>query len=267
MFPMPLFLILLAVSLALCAVGFKRFVWFMSVGYGVSTAGIGAALLIASLVKGETSLVYIIQCLLFLVYGVRLGGFLLVRELKNKSYRAKLDEIGANSAPPVFVMVCMWLVCGALYVCQCSPAAYRLSNSLASAPNAFAVLGVVVSAAGIVLEAVADKQKSAQKAKNPAMPAMEGLFKISRCPNYFGEMVFWTGVLLSGIGAVQGWQWLIAAVGYVAIIYIMISGAKRLETRHNKNYGAKPEYKAYADSTPILVPFIPVYHLVKEEKK
>ena len=34
--------ILYLVSLACCCIGFFRFVWFMSVGYGLSTAGIGA---------------------------------------------------------------------------------------------------------------------------------------------------------------------------------------------------------------------------------
>ena len=42
-------------------------------------------------------------------------------------------------------------------------------------------------------------------------------------------------------------------------------GAQRLEKRQNKNYGSLPEYQAYVKKTPILVPFIPVYHLVKEK--
>lgn len=45
----------------------------------------------------------------------------------------------------------------------------------------------------------------------------------------------------------------------------MFSGAKRLETRQNKNYGDKQEYRDYANKTPILIPFVPLYHLVKEK--
>ena len=99
------------------------------------------------------------------------------------------------------------------------------------------------------------------------MPAMTGLYKFSRCPNYFGEIVFWTGLLVSGINILQGWQWLIALLGYVTIFAIMVKGAMRLEARHIKNYGDKEEYRKYADSTPILFPFIPLYHMVKEDKK
>lgn len=270
LFKMPEFFILFIVSLVLCCVGFKRFVWFMSVGYGISAAGIGAALFVMALVKGEYSVIYLIQCLLFVVYGVRLGGFLLVRELKNKNYQSKMNEIGMNAAPPIFVSIFMWIYCGVIYVFQASAPVYRLVNGGAAAPNAFAYIGTVISAAGIILEALSDKQKSAQKAKNPGMPAMEGLFKMCRCPNYFGEILFWTGAFLSGIGIVNGAQWIIAVIGYVEIVFIMFSGAKRLEKRHIKNYGDKPEYNAYADHTPILIPLLPVYHMVKpgeEDKK
>ena len=45
----------------------------------------------------------------------------------------------------------------------------------------------------------------------------------------------------------------------------MFSGAKRLEIRQNKNYGDKEEYRNYVKRTPILIPFIPLYHLAKEK--
>lgn len=266
LFKMPEFAILFAASLLFCCIGFKRFIWFISVGYGLSAAGIGLTLFIMSLVKGETSVIYLIQCVLVIVYGIRLGGFLLARELKNKSYQAKMDSIGMNTKTPIFVSFFMWLYCGFIYVCQAGTACYRLVNGFASQPNAAVYIGVIISAIGIILEAAADKQKSAQKGKNPGMPAMEGLFRLCRCPNYFGEILFWTGVFISGFGAVKGVQWIIAILGYVEIVGVMFSGAKRLETRHIKNYGDKPEYNAYADKTPILIPFLPLYHMTTPEK-
>ena len=93
-----------------------------------------------------------------------------------------------------------------------------------------------------------------------------GLYRIVRCPNYLGEMIFWTGVTLSAIGGVVYWgQWVVIAIGYIGIIYVMFSGARRLEIRQDKNYGADPEYQNYVKTVPILLPFIPLYS-VKDHK-
>ena len=37
-----------------------------------------------------------------------------------------------------------------------------------------------------------------------------------------------------------------------------------IEGRQMKRYGDDPQYNAYADSTPIIIPFLPVYHLNKK---
>ena len=98
------------------------------------------------------------------------------------------------------------------------------------------------------------------------MVAREGLYRIVRCPNYFGEITFWTGILVSGITAYQGaGQWIMAIAAYICIVYIMFNGAQRLEKRQMKRYAGNAEYKAYADTTPILIPFLPIYHLNKTE--
>ncbi len=262
MFP-ELYWVFFVVALVCCSIGFKRFVWFMSVGYGLASAGIGLTMFIVSLTKGF-NLLFLIQCILFMVYGIRLGGFLLVRELKNESYRKKMAEVGGDAKVPFFVAIIMWLMMGAMYTCQSSGAIYRLLNGASN--NVWLVVGIIVSAIGIVIEALADKQKGEAKKINPDMPAMQGLYKMCRCPNYFGEILFWTGSILSGIGAVSGKQWILVILGYVLIVIVMMSGAKRVETRHIKHYGDKKEYNDYADHTPLIIPLIPLYHMTSKEK-
>ncbi len=251
------------VALICSSIGFKRFIWFMTVGYGLASAGIGLALFILSLMK-NFNVLFLIQALLFIIYGIRLGGFLLIREMKNENYRKKLSEAGGDVQPPLPVAFIMWIVMGMLYVCQSSAPIYRLLNGASN--NFFLIIGIIVSLVGIVLETLADKQKSADKLKNPNMPSMNGLYKICRCPNYFGEMLFWTGSLISAIGAVYGKQWILVIIGYALIICIMMSGAKRVETRHIKSYGDKQEYNDYADHTPLIIPLIPFYHMTSKEK-
>lgn len=266
--------ILLIVSAVICLVGFYKYVYFLSVGYGLSVAGLGVAMAVLYVLTGGNagnpdpnsyySIPVLIQCVLCVVYGIRLGGFLLVREIKSAAYRKTLNS-QTDKPMPFFVKVTLWLCCAALYVMQVSPIWYRISNLRSS--ETLAWVGCLVMLTGILLEGIADKQKSAAKEKNPDMPAMDGLFKMCRCPNYFGEVVFWTGIFISGLNIMTGWQWLVAAFGYVCIVYIMFNGAKRLEKRHIKNYGSKPEYIAYADHTPILIPLLPIYHMVKKEER
>jgi len=259
-------LFFLAASALVCSIGFYRFVWFLSVGYGLAAAGIGATMLVYALVTGNWSVGVIILCLLYLCYGIRLGVFLLVREIKNIQYREKLKEVGGETKVPVFVAFFMWILLAILYVTQSAAPMYRILNGAQNASPVALYIGIAISALGILMEAFADKQKSEEKKIHPDMPAMNGLYKLCRCPNYFGEILFWTGSVVSGIGAVQGAQWAVVLFGYVCITFIMISGAKRVETRHIRHYGGKPEYEAYANSTPILIPFLPIYHATTPEK-
>ena len=79
------FLIAFAVALVMCAVGYKKFVWFISIGYGFAVAGIGVAMFV--MFWKSLEVVTVILSLLCIVYGLRLGLYLLRRELKSKSYQ------------------------------------------------------------------------------------------------------------------------------------------------------------------------------------
>ena len=251
--------IILGVCALLSAVGFYKFVYFLSVGYGFAVCGSGAAILV---LYWETLTPWtVVLCLLFMAYGIRLGGFLLWREIKSASYRKTLHEATGSGKPmPVFVKIAIWVCVALMYTTQVSPVLYRAANGDQGGP--MAIVGAVVMALALLLESTADRQKTAAKNENPRRFCDRGLYKLVRCPNYLGELLFWTGVLLSGTGALQGAaQWIVAVIGWVLIVYVMFSGAKRLELRQNKSYGSDPEYRAYVEKTPIILPFIPLYHL------
>lgn len=259
--------IILAVCAVLCAVGFYKFVYFLSIGYGFAVAGGGIAILILAMVNGWSDGVLwlaILQTLLFLAYGVRLSGFLLVREIKNAAYRNTLKEAtGDDKKMPLFVLISIWVCVAILYTAQVSPMLYRYMNG--AKDIVVPLIGAAVSVCGLLLESVADNQKSAQKKENPDMVATKGLYKIVRCPNYLGEIIFWTGIFISGITAYSGFgQWLMAIIAYVCIVFIMFNGAQRLEKRQMARYGDNEEYNTYANKTPIIIPLLPIYHLNKK---
>jgi steroid 5-alpha reductase family enzyme len=171
-------------------------------------------------------------------------------------------EIKDGSTMKMAAKVSIWVSCAFLYVLQVSPVLFRLENKGGS--DVVCIVGAIIMALGILLESLSDMQKSKAKSKNPGRFCDSGLYKIVRCPNYLGEVIFWTGVLVTGVNILNGfWQWSAAIFGYVCIVYIMFGGARSLEIRQNKNYGNDPEYQNYVKTTPILLPFVPLYSVEK----
>jgi len=256
-----IFLILFAVAMVISALGFKKFVWFISLGYGFSISGIGIALLI--FFSSNLTVLSVIFSALLIVYGVRLGGFLMIREIKSASYNATMKrEIKDGSSMNFFLKILCWLTCALLYVCEASPVWFRLQNAASDDVTGWVGLGIMV--VGLILESVADFTKNKSKKKNPKRFCDAGVFKLVRCPNYLGEVLIWTGVFVSGCAIYASpLQWVAAIGGYISIVYVMFGGARRLEIRQNKNYGEDPEYQAYVKKTPILLPFIPLYSVAK----
>jgi steroid 5-alpha reductase family enzyme len=264
--------LLFIVSLVLCPVGFYKYSYFTSVGYGFAVAGGGIAIFVMYLINPSATPIWLvlIQMALFIAYGVRLSGFLLVREFKNISFKktdVAKDTLAKNDEKkmPIFVLATIWVCVSVLYVAQVSPMLFRYNNG--STDVILPVIGFAISVFGLILESISDNQKSAQKKVRPDMVATQGLYKIVRCPNYLGEIIFWTGIFVSGIStyATIG-QWIVAILAYICIVYIMFNGAQRLEKRQMARYGSNEEYNTYANKTPIIIPLLPIYHLKKVEK-
>ena len=256
------FWILFGICMLVSAIGFKNYVWFISLGYGFSIAAQGVAMMIMQ--RSDLTVGTIIACVLFILYGLRLGGYLAIREFGKSSYKKNMQgEIKDGKTVPFGVKIAIWTSCAALYVTQVSGVFYRLVNT--KQDNVWIFVGAAVMFLGVTLETVADIQKNAAKKVNPRRFVDTGLYRIVRCPNYLGEMIFWTGVVITAIGAASGWQWVVIAIGYIGIIFVMFSGARRLEIRQDKNYGADPEYQKYVSTVPILIPLIPLYSVKKHK--
>lgn len=263
------FLVVLLVSLLISAIGFGYYVHFFSVGYGFSIAGIG--LVMIPLFIGVLNPVTLIILLLLIVYGGRLGGYLLYRERKSDSYnRHVAGDIKSESDIKFVGKYMMWIACALLYTLMTCPVLFRLlaqknapDPDLPAPIDVPSCIGLALMLIGILLELIADIQKSSWKKKNPSHFVEGGLYSFVRCPNYLGEIVLWTGVLVSGIGAFSGLLWIPAVIGYLGILFVMFSGARRLELRQNRTYGSDPAYQAYVLKVPILIPFIPLYSLDK----
>ena len=253
--------VILLVSLLFSAVGFYMYIYFFSVGYGLAVAAIGVTL--AVLFRAGLGVVELLTCLLLLVYGLRLSGYLLIREIKSIAYRKVLNpELERSRRMSMGSKLAIWVSCALLYTLETIPLYFRLKNGAPA--DAMLCIGFALMLCGLILEASADLQKNAAKKKAPYAFVSTGLFSFVRCPNYLGELIIWLGMLLQGVTALRGfWQWALALSGYALIVYIMFSGARRLEIRQNRNYGNDPAFRAYVRRVPILIPFVPLYSVEK----
>lgn len=257
-----LFLKIFLLSCLISSIGFKKFIYFISYGYGNSITGLGLYLLISN--KGLT-VEDIILGTLYILYGLRLSTFLFLRNQKQSYQRKVSDKIEVKKQPTMFVKIMIWLTVALLYACQSSPLGYRIISPKKENENKILLyISFIISITGFIIEIIADNQKSAAKKINPNRFVDTGLYKIVRCPNYFGEIIFWTGNFISGFNVYVGFsQWFITFLGYAGIVFVMFSGARRIEINQNQFYGKDEKYKEYVKKTPILIPFLPLYSVEK----
>ena len=257
-------LLLFVLAFLVSSVGLIYFIYFFSIGYGFSIAVLSIALL--SLFSQSLSTATLTICALLCVYGFRLGLYLLIRERKSEAYKKILRSPEIAQKKPFLEVLFVWLFCALLYVLQVSPLAFRLANAADGVvvSNTAEWIGMAIMVLGFVFEIVADAQKYAAKKVKPNHFVDTGLYRLVRCPNYLGELILWSGCLLLAIGAnLLWWQWLLSALGYLGLVYVIFSGTRRLELRQATTYGNDPEFLSYVKHTPILIPFIPLYSVAK----
>ena len=189
---------------------------------------------------------------LVVVWSLRLGSFLVARIAKDGS-DGRFDAI--KPRPMRFLLT--WTMQGLWVVLTASCALAAMTAERDEGIDVFAVVGAAIWLFGMAIEVVADQQKRAfrSEAANEGRFIDVGLWAWSRHPNYFGEIVLWVGVAVVALPALSGWQYvtLISPV-FVALLLTRISGVPMLEARARKRWGEQPEFRAYVERTPVLVP-------------
>jgi len=122
----------------------------------------------------------------------------------------------------------------------------------------FFVLGGALWVLGFGFEVVADRQKKhfSEQPENIDKFITQGLWSISRHPNYFGEIVLWIGIAIISLPLLSDWQFVtLVSPVFVFLLLTKISGLPFLEDKAEKKWGKDKDYIEYKNKTPILVPF------------
>lgn len=106
---------------------------------------------------------------------------------------------------------------------------------------------------GFLWQAISDYQLAQfKKTKQPGEIMTGGLWKYSRHPNYFGEIVMWWGIWLMVVSLPFG---LWAIISPITITYLLakVSGVPMLEEKYKGN----PDFEDYKKRTSALFPWWP----------
>lgn len=111
-------------------------------------------------------------------------------------------------------------------------------------------VGVAIWLLGFYWQALGDAQlMKFGKIKQPGEIMQTGLWKYSRHPNYFGEILMWWGIGAMVFPQPLGW---LALIGPLTITWLLtsVSGVPMLEKKYRNHAG----YQQYKTQTPALFP-------------
>ncbi|OAY46540.1 uncharacterized protein LOC110616756 isoform X2 [Manihot esculenta] len=178
--------------------------------------------------KGTWHFRQVVLSLLVVTWGLRLGFFLLMRILQWGEDR-RLDKMRGNLGR----LAIFWIF------------------------QAEDIIGWIMWSVGVSIEAAADQQKLKFKnsAENIGKWCTVGLWKCSRHPNYFGEILLWWGIFVASTPVLKGAEWLVIfGPLFLTLLLFFVSGIPLLEKSADKKFGNMAAYREYKRTTSPLIP-------------
>ncbi len=219
------------------------------ISYGVTFAVVA----LAAYLRSEREFAHAILLFAVLAWAVRLGGFLLIR-INKMGKDSRFDDMRDK----FFAFLRFWLLQG-VSVFVVLAASILLWQETGPTVTALSWAGIIIFALGLVLEATADYQKFLFKFSGKAKKHEwidVGVWRMSRHPNYLGEMMVWTGLYLFVLPSLSG---LAVFGGLISPLYIIAlllfgSGVPILEKYADKKWGKQDAFQTYKREVPVLIP-------------
>ncbi|GLT63548.1 hypothetical protein SLA2020_361070 [Shorea laevis] len=200
----------------------------------------------------------VVLTLLVVIWGLRLGLFLLMRILQwgeDRRFDEMRNNLGKLAIFWISQAVWVWTVSLPVTVVNASDRDPSLQGA--------DVIGWIMWVVGISVEATADQQKLLFKnsPENRGKWCNIGLWKYSRHPNYFGELLLWWGIFVASSPVLEGAEWLvILGPIFLTLLVLFVSGIPLLEESADKKFGNVGAYRVYKKTTSPLIPLPPVVY-------
>ncbi|MEX0621878.1 MAG: DUF1295 domain-containing protein [Candidatus Woykebacteria bacterium] len=225
---------------------------FTDLAYGVTFVIIAGLYFLLGPASGP---VPVILAFLISLWGIRLAGFLFMRILAvGRDYRFDRvrDDLLKFGGFWLLQVVTIWIIL--------LPTLVILSSSFRFDLNLVSIFGIFIWAVGFLTEVAADQQKAAFRGRpeNSGKWIQSGIWKYSRHPNYFGEMLVWWGIFLIALPFLRNWEYLtVISPIFITSLLLFVSGIPPLEKKADERFGSIPEYQNYKSRTSLLIPLPP----------
>ena len=115
------------------------------------------------------------------------------------------------------------------------------------------ILAFIITLTAILFETIADQQlRNFIKHRNSQEETIKsGLWKFSRHPNYFGEVLFWWGLYVFSLAISLEFWWFIIGPLSITVLFIAVS----IPLMEKKNMMTKPSYETYKKEVSKLIPW------------
>ena len=189
------------------------------------------------------------------VWGFRLSIHIHVRNRRKGEdfrYRKWREEWGGGAALRAFLQV--FLLQTAILVVVAAPLLAAAADPGGPPLGVLALAGGLLWGVGLLFEAVGDWQLLRFKSdpENRGQIMTRGLWRYTRHPNYFGEVVLWWGLFLVVLPTAHG-IWAIVSPVTMTILILFVSGIPMLEAKYEDD----PEWEAYRRRTSAFLPMPP----------
>ena len=114
--------------------------------------------------------------------------------------------------------------------------------------DVFTYFGFSLCFIGVLYEIISDQQLYNFKKNNTGI-INSGLWKYSRHPNYYGEILFWWGIYFYGVSSGTVFNWIFAPIA-MTIMFLYVS----IPWIENKIIKTRPKYLEYKNKVSVLSP-------------
>lgn len=201
---------------------------------------------------GGNTIPGILMNLLILVWGVRLGIYIFIRnrgkgeDFRYKAWRDTWKYFLIRSFFQIFMLQGLLMVLIAFPV-------IKVNASVDSGFSLTDFAALILALAGLLFEIVGDAQlaRFKQDPANRGKLMTGGLWRFTRHPNYFGEALFWWGIFLFSVKFENVWLMLVSPV-LITLLLRFVSGVPMLENK----YEGRIDWEEYKKRTAPFVPFV-----------